>query len=133
MPICTLFLYGNYCHTRHPFVSILSFTTGDKLSLPVSRLRSIADLSNKRTFKCKVNDIRKMPLLICLFVVLCHTQEFFTHSVTLPLLAKGFKGLLPLKGFDSLLLFFMNGIKIVSYSFSSSVIEYNSNEKLLES
>ena len=37
-----------------------------------------------------------------------------------------------LRGFDPLLLFFMNEIKIVSYSFSSSVIEYNSNEKLLE-
>ena len=35
-----------------------------------------------------------------------------------------------LRGFDPLLLFFMNEIKIVSYSFSSSVIEYNSNEKL---
>ena len=29
-------------------------------------------------------------------------------------------------------LFSMNEIKIVSYSFSSSVIEYNSNEKLLK-
>ena len=28
--------------------------------------------------------------------------------------------------------FFKNGIKTVSYSFSSSVIKYNSNEKLLE-
>ena len=37
-----------------------------------------------------------------------------------------------LRGFDPLLLFFMNEIKIVSYSFSSSVIEYNSNEKLLK-
>ena len=37
-----------------------------------------------------------------------------------------------LRGFDPLLLFFMNEIKIVSYSFSSSVIEYNSNEKLWE-
>ena len=37
-----------------------------------------------------------------------------------------------LRGFDPLLLFFMNEIKIVSISFSSSVIEYNSNEKLLE-
>ena len=37
-----------------------------------------------------------------------------------------------LRGFDPLLLFFMNEIKIVSYSFSSSVIEYNSNGKLLE-
>ena len=36
-----------------------------------------------------------------------------------------------LRGFDPLLLFFMNEIKIVSYSFSSSVKEYNSNEKLL--
>ena len=32
-----------------------------------------------------------------------------------------------LRGFDPLLLFFMNEIKIVSYSFSPSVIEYNSN------
>ena len=37
-----------------------------------------------------------------------------------------------LRGFDPLLLFFMNVIKIVSYSFSSSVIEYNSNEKLFK-
>ena len=37
-----------------------------------------------------------------------------------------------LRGFDPLLLFFMNEIKIVSYSFSSPVIEYNSNEKLLK-
>ena len=37
-----------------------------------------------------------------------------------------------LRGFDPLLLIFMNEIKIVSYSFSSSVIEYNSNEKLLK-
>ena len=37
-----------------------------------------------------------------------------------------------LRGFDPLLLFFMNEIKIVSYSLSSSVIEYNSNEKLLK-
>ena len=31
-----------------------------------------------------------------------------------------------------MLLFFMNEIKIVSYSFSSQVIEYNSNEKLFD-
>ena len=37
-----------------------------------------------------------------------------------------------LRGFDPLLLCFLNEIKIVSYSFSSSVIEYNSNEKLLK-
>ena len=37
-----------------------------------------------------------------------------------------------LRGFDPLLLFFMNEIKNVSYSFSSSVIEYNSNENLLK-
>ena len=37
-----------------------------------------------------------------------------------------------LRGFDPLLLFFMNEIKIVAYSFSSSVIQYNSNEKLLK-
>ena len=37
-----------------------------------------------------------------------------------------------LRGFDPLLLFFMNEIKIVSYSFSSSLIEYNSNGKLLK-
>ena len=35
-----------------------------------------------------------------------------------------------LRGFDPLVLFLMNEIKIGSYSFSSSVIEYNSNEKL---
>ena len=32
-----------------------------------------------------------------------------------------------LSGFDPLSLFLMNEIKIVSYSFSSSAIEYNSN------
>ena len=33
------------------------------------------------------------------------------------------------KRFYPLLLFFINEIKIVSYSFSTSAIEYNSNEK----
>ena len=33
------------------------------------------------------------------------------------------------RGFDPLLLCFMNEIKIVSFSFSSSAIEYNSNKK----
>ena len=37
-----------------------------------------------------------------------------------------------LKGIRPSALIFMNEIKIVSYSFLSSVMEYNSNEKLLE-
>ena len=37
-----------------------------------------------------------------------------------------------LKGHRPSALIFMNEIKIVSYSFSSSVVEYNSNEKLLK-
>ena len=77
--------------------------------------------------------------IICLLGVSRPTREFFTHLETSPLLAKDRK-LCPMLGpFGHTAVRFLKGLRPSAlifhefhYSFSSSVIEHNSNEKLLK-